>query len=123
MRNFTVGVFLSLVLLNGAPSTEEPKKQSAVLVDFFYLPRCAGLDCPPWHTKPDIAFCFQVGDTFYTGESRPWGTDAEGLTEFKGKSVDILVTDKSIRVSSSSLNLRLRRFHRGPFQSAGCAKA
>jgi hypothetical protein len=123
MRKYSLGVFLSLLLLNGVSATEEPKKQSAALVEFFYLPPCAGLDCPPWHTMPAIAFCFQVGDTFYTGESRPRGTNAGGLTEFKGKSIDIVVTTKSIRVSSSSLNLRLRRFHRGPFQSAGCAKA
>jgi hypothetical protein len=127
MRKWTMGVLLSVALLDGIAAAEEPKKQSAVLVEFHYLPKCAGLDCPPWHTPPDIDFCFQVGDAFYTGESRswgvPWASSAEGLTAFKGKSVDIVVTDKSIRVTTPSLNFQLRRFHDGPFQSAGCAKA
>jgi hypothetical protein len=83
MRKWTIGVLLSVVLLDGITSAEEPKKQSAFLVESHYLPKCAGLDCPPWHTAPDIDFCFQVGDAFYTGESRPWGvpwaSSAEGL--------------------------------------------
>src|SRR3989442_11017078 len=73
MRRWIVAIFLSVALVSGVALADKPEKKSAVLVEFHYLPRCAGLDCPPWHIPPDIDFCFQVGDTFYIGGSRPWG--------------------------------------------------
>jgi hypothetical protein len=128
MQRWIVAIFLSIALVSGAALADKPEKKSAILVEFHYLPKCAGLDCPPWHIPPDIDFCFQVGDTLYVGSPRPWGvpwaTNAEGLTAFKGKSVEIVVTEKAIRVTTSNLNLRLRRFHRVPgFEFPGCGQA
>lgn len=128
MQRWNVGLFVSLVFLNGATPAEKAQKKTAVLIEAHYLPGCAGLDCPPWPIPPDIDFCFQAGDTYYAGGSRPWGvpwaTNAEGLVAFKGKSVEIVVTNKTITVTTSNLNLRLRRLHHeAGFQSAGCTQA
>jgi hypothetical protein len=125
MQRWIIGLFAGLILLPAL--ADKPEKKTAVLVEVHYLPDCAGLDCPPWPIPPDIDFCFQAGDTYYSGGSRPWGvpgaTNAEGLVEFKGKSVEIIVSDKTIRVKTANLNLRLRRLHREPgFQSPGCAQ-
>jgi len=125
MQKWIVGVFLSVVFSNGVTLADQPNKQNAVLVEVQRLPGCAGLDCPPWPTPPDIMFCFQVGETYYTGESRtaPWATSTEQLASLKGKSVEIAVTAKIIRVTASGLKFRLRRLHHASlFSSPGCSQ-
>jgi len=75
--------------------------------------------------RRDMIFCFQVGEAYYTGESRtvPWATSMEKLVSLKGKLVEIAVTEKIIRVTASGLKFRLRRFHHASlFSSPGCSQ-
>lgn len=125
MQKWIVGVFLGLSLSNPATSAAQTSKQNAVLVEVQHLPGCAGLDCPPWPTPPDIIFCFQAADTYFTAESRtaPWAMSTEKLAALKGKSVEIVVTKKTIQVTTSGLTFRLRRLHHiSLFSAAGCTQ-
>jgi len=125
MQKWIVGVSLGFTLLNAATCSAQPEKQNAILVEVQRLPGCAGLDCPPWHTPPDIMFCFQAGDTYFTAESRtaPWAMSTEKLAPLKGKSVEIVVTKKTIHVTALGLRFNLQRLHHAsPFGSPGCTQ-
>ena len=90
------------------------------------MPRCVGLDCPPWPTPWDSDLCFQAGKDFYTGIyypfGVPWATSGKELLLLEGKTVEIFVTDKHIKVVAPRINLRLKRVHDDAiFQLASCA--
>lgn len=69
MTSYTliVGPLVSLVLFSEVASANKSEQKTAVLVEAYSMPRCNGLDCPPWPVPPDIDFCFQVGGAYYTG--------------------------------------------------------
>ena len=74
----------------------------------------------------DNDFCFQAGDDFYTGIDRPspvpWARKGERLLALQGKAVEIVVTDKTIKVRAPRIHLRLKRVHRdAAFQLESCA--
>jgi hypothetical protein len=74
----------------------------------------------------DSEFCFQAGDNFYTGIHHPgpvpWATKDKRLLALKGKTVEIVVTDKYIKVVAPRSNLRLKWVHDYPvFQLASCS--
>ncbi len=98
-------------LLGGLLPGDKRTPQEATLVEAVSKPRCYGLDCPPWPTPPNIAFCFRAGDTYYVGTDRswgvPWANKAKKLQKLKGEPVKILVTDKEIKVVGPKVKLRL----------------
>src|SRR5260370_25936062 len=126
MRRPMIGLLLaSLVLLSGADFAAAPQSRTAILVEVHSIYNCVGLDCLPWPIPDDSYFCFQAGDNFYTGVYHPlalWATKGERLLKLKGKTVEILVTDKHIWVTAPGINVRLRRLHDDSlFKSASCS--
>jgi hypothetical protein len=126
MRVLTVGWFISLVLIGGgSPGDKSQKPITAILVETSSTPVCVGLDCPPWPVPDDLGFCFQAEGNYYTGMyySRLWprATKGKKLSLLKGQSLEILVTDKEIRVVDSRIKVKLTRVHSSPgFQSDSC---
>jgi hypothetical protein len=87
---------------------------TAILVEVRSMQKCVGLDCPPWPVPDDSYFCFQAGDDFFTGvygPFAPWAKQGKRLQLLKGKTVEIVVTDKHIKVVAPRINLRLKRVH------------
>src|ERR1039458_10744189 len=111
-------LLVSLFLLTQLISAEKPERKKAILVETYSAPRCHGLDCPPWHTPPNLDFCFQVGDTYHTAISRPWGfpwaNSAKRLLALQGRSVEVVITDKEITVAAPEVNVRLKVVHNDP---------
>ena len=97
--------------LQDSHTTDKRTPEQATLLEAVSKPRCYGLDCPPWPTPPNIAFCFRAGDRYYVGTDRSWGVlwanKARKLQNLKGESVKILVTDKEIMVVDPQVRLRL----------------
>lgn len=97
--------------LQDSHTTDKRTPEQATLLEAVSKPRCYGLDCPPWPTPPNIAFCFRAGDRYYVGTDRswgvPWANKARKLQNLKGESVKILVTDKEIMVVDPQVRLRL----------------
>jgi len=121
-----IGLFVSVALLGGVLSAATSQRKRAILVEIHSMPRCYGLDCPPWTIPDDVDVCFQAGDVFYTGIYRPWGVPwaraGTKLLALEGKTVEILITDKHIQIVATGINLRLKRVHDDPlFRSASCA--
>jgi hypothetical protein len=120
-----VGLIAVIVLLSGAVSADTPQRKTAILVEVHSIYNCVGLDCLPWPLPDDSYFCFQAGDNFYTGVYHPlapWATKAERLLKLKGKTVEIVVTEKHIKVVTPRINLRLRRLHDDVFfKSDSCS--
>jgi len=110
-----IGLFASLFLLSGAAYADTPQRTTAILVEVRSMQKCVGLDCPPWPVPDDSYFCFQAGDNFYTGAylpgGVPWAKQGKRLQALKGKTLEIVVTDKHIKVVAPRINLRLKRVH------------
>jgi hypothetical protein len=118
-------LFVGLFFLSGLVAADDLGKRKATLVETHSKPGCYGLDCPPWPTAPNIAFCFQVGDAYYTATDRSWGLSwankAIKLRALQGQSVDIVVTDGEIKVISPKVKVRLWVVHNYPlFKLDGC---
>src|SRR5712692_7727782 len=95
-----IGLFASLFLLSGTASADTPQRTTAILVEVRSMQKCVGLDCPSWPVPDDSYFCFQAGDNFYTGAYFPWGAGGKAgkrLQALKGKTLEIVVTDKDIK--------------------------
>ena len=111
-------LLVGLSLLAQLISAEKSEREKAILVETYSVPRCHGLDRPPWHTPPNLDFCFQVGDTYHTAISRPWGfprdNSAKRLLALQGRSVEVVITDKEITVSAPEVNVRLNLVHNDP---------
>jgi hypothetical protein len=125
MHRVVAGFLVSVVFLSGELSAHKSEEKTAILVEAYSTRRCVGLDCPPWHVPDDIDFCFQVGDTFYTGTYPPWGVpwavQGKRLLALQGKTVGIVVTDEQVPVVAPRINVRLKRVHDDPaFRSASC---
>jgi hypothetical protein len=92
---------LSVFFLSGLLAADNREKKKATLLETHSRPRCYGLDCPPFATAPNIAFCFQVGDAYYAATDRSWGfrwaNKAMKLQALQGQSVDLVITDKEIK--------------------------
>lgn len=106
-------IFLAnLLIFSGAAFAQNSSKQTALLVEVFENPTCAGLDCPPWHVAPDFDVCLKAGDKlyfgFYSANKWPWAKKVD-LHILENQSVEIQVDDKYIRVVSAHTNVKLRR--------------
>ena len=126
MRKRIVGLFASLVLVDGATTAHTPQGKPAILVEAHSTHRCVGLDCPPWPMPLDSDFCFQAGESFYTGTyypfGVPWARKGEKLLLLEGKTVEIVVTDRFITVVAPQIKLRLKRVHDDPiFRLVSCS--
>jgi hypothetical protein len=122
-RSFAL--FVGLFVLSGLVAANNQEKKKTTLVETRTEPRCYGLDCPPGPTAPNIAFCFQVGDAYYTATDRSWGISwankAMKLRTLQGQSVDIVVTDEEIKVVGPKVKVRLWVVHNYPlFKLDGC---
>jgi hypothetical protein len=109
----------------GQISANASERKKALVVETFSMSRCHGLDCPPWPTPRDGDFCFQIGDRFYAGISRPWGVpwarNAEKLERLRGQPVEIILGDKEIRVFTGWSTVHLKIVHNDPvFQLDAC---
>ena len=125
-RSWSYSLSVSLFLLTGLVAADNQEKKKATLVETHSEPRCHGLDCPPWPpTAPNIAFCFQVGDAYYTATDRSWGftlaNKAIKLRALQGQSVDIVITDREIKVVGPKVKVRLWVVHKySLFKADGC---
>jgi hypothetical protein len=124
-RRWAFSLFVGLFLLSGLVAADHPGKKKATLVETRSKPRCYGLDCPPLPTAPNMAFCFQVGDAYYTATDRSWGfrwaNKAMKLRALQGQSVDIVVTDREIKVIGPKVKVRLWVAHNySLFKLDGC---
>jgi hypothetical protein len=125
-RRLVIALCTSLVLLGAATSAYTSQRKTAMLVEVYSTHKCVGLDCPPWPVPDDYDFCFQVGESFYTGTYYPFGVPlakkGKRLLPFEGKSVEIVVTDKHIEIVAPPINLRLKRVHDdAAFQLNSCS--
>ena len=106
------GLLASLVLSDGVTSADTSQRRTAILVEVHSIYKCVGLDCPHWPVPVDSEFCFQAGDNFYSAIHHPgavpWATKDKRLLALKGKTVEIVVTDKYIQVVAPRINLRLQ---------------
>ena len=121
-----LGLFAGLAVLIATASADTSLRKPAILVEAYSMPKCAGFDCPPWPVPDDRAFCFQSGENFFTGIylplGMPWETKGKRLLILEGKSVEIVVTDRSIQVEAPRISLRLKRVHSDPlFRLASCS--
>ena len=100
---------------SGQDSESTSKTQKAILVEVRSTPRCYGLDCPPFPVPPELDFCFQAGDKYYAAKPRPWGAPwsakSKRLLALQGQSVDIVVTEREIRVVVPQGTVRLKLVH------------
>lgn len=124
-RRWGFSLSVGLFLLSGLVAADNQEKRKATLVETHSEPRCYGLDCPPWPTAPNIAFCFQVGDAYYTATDRSWGLSwankAMKLRALQGQSVDIVITDREIKVIGPKVKVRLWVAHNySLFKLDGC---
>jgi hypothetical protein len=114
MRKLLAGLLLSIVILPGQSSRDKPQKETAILVEARIIPRCYGLDCPPFPVPFDASVCFQVKDTYYAGKYSPWGfpwsPPGKRLVALDHQSVEIVVTDERIRIVAP-LKESLNRIH------------
>jgi hypothetical protein len=104
-----------LFLLSGPISADSSENKEATLVEVHSAPRCYGLDCPPWPMPANLDFCFQAGDAYYVAVSHlwvfHWTNKAKRLLELQGQSVEIMVSDRDIRVVDPHFKVRLRVVH------------
>ena len=124
-KRWSFCLFAGLFVLSGLVAADNQEKKKATLVETLSQPRCHGLDCPPWPTAPNIAFCFQVGDAYYTATDRSWGISwankAMKLQALQGQSVAIAVTDEEIKVLGPKVKVRLWVVHNySLFKLDGC---
>ncbi len=125
MPRLLSGLLLSLVILFGYPPAASAPTQTATLVEVRAMPGCAGLDCPPWPMPMNINICLEINGTYFTATYRPWGvpwaTSGKKLLKLAGKSIQVIVTEKYIRVVTPRFNTRFIRMHRFPmFDSLSC---
>jgi hypothetical protein len=126
MRLLTLECLAILTLMSvGSAADKSQKKIVAMLVEAPSTRICVGLDCPPWPVPDDFCFCFKAGDIYYTGtyssRALPWATKGKKLSLLKGQYVEILVTERKIRVVDSRIKGTLRRVHGDiQFQSDSC---
>ena len=113
MRKLTSILIVSVFLFTSASAAPKSEKKTAILVDVRPIPGCAGLDCPPWPTPREVEVCLQADGTYYTGWYSPWEvpwvTSGLKLLPLKGQSVEIVVTDKEVRIVTP--RMRLKRTH------------
>jgi hypothetical protein len=126
-KRWLFSLVVVLFVSSGLVAADTQEKKKAILVETHSQPRCYGLDCPPWPTAPNIAFCFQVGDAYYTATDRSWGISwankARKLRALQGQSVDIVVTDEEITVVGPRVKLRLWVVHNySLFKVDGCKR-
>jgi hypothetical protein len=121
-------LLVSLSFVTQLISADNSEKKKAILVEAYPAPRCYGLDCPPWHTPPNLDFCFQVGDAYHAAIYRTWGflgsRTPRRLLALQGQSVEIVITDKEISVAAPQVNVRLKVVHNDPvFKLDACNHA
>src|SRR4029077_1620451 len=127
-KRWLFSLFLGLFVLSGLVAADNQEKKRATLVETRSEPHCYGLDCPPWPTTPNMAFCFQVGNAYYTATDRSWGISwankAKKLRALQGEAVDIVVTDEEIKVVGPKVRVRLWVVHNDSlFKLDGCRRA
>ena len=117
-RPSLTGTFVLFVLLVASgydPVVAAPPTKTATLVEVHALPGCAGLDCPPWPTLMSVYVCLEIDGAYFTATYLPWGvpwaTSGKKLLKLEGKSIQVIVTDKHIKVVSPLFNGRLTRMH------------
>jgi len=128
IKSRQLGGLLGMLLLTTNASAQKTEPIRVTLVEARSMERCAGLDCPPWPVPPDTYFCFQNGDKYYTGMAQPWSgpgaSKVEKLIALQGQTVEILLTNKKIKVVAPALKLTLRRTPRNPtFSLPACREA
>jgi len=115
MGRLTFGVVLSLVLLPGDSVAPRQQRTIATLVEAQAIPGCAAFDCPPWPMPVDVTVCLRVAETYYAAVYSPWRVPwaraGKKLIALTGQSVEIVVTDKDIRVAAPQVHARLKRMH------------
>jgi len=107
-------VIVSVVTLTADLGSPDQQRQAAVIVEADALPGCAGLDCPPWPTPLDFDVCVRIDQHFYSGMYRPWkGPWAKkiNLSALEGKSVEVVVTDKHLKILAPRVDVRLKRLY------------
>jgi hypothetical protein len=129
IQRWAIALFVGLaVLVAGALPRNILEAKTAVLVETTSLPRCSGLDCPPWPVPVETYFCFQADSDFYAGVYSPlplsWLTAGKRLQAWKGKPVEINVTNEQIIVGVPRIKLHLKRVHHCPFfRLKGCIES
>jgi hypothetical protein len=128
MQRLMTGLVVGLTFFACTTAAQNPKTKTAVLVEAHGLPRCVGLDCPPWPMPVDVDACVQIAGVYYTGMYRPWGvpwaTAGKRLMELVGLSVEVVISDTEIRVAGPHVNVRLVRMHHcRVFSSPSCNSA
>jgi hypothetical protein len=128
-RKAVVAAFLAnLLVFSTALFPQIPNKQTAILVEAYGLPTCAGFDCPPWHVAQDFEVCLKAGEKFYLGsysaDKGPWAKKLD-LREFEGQAVEIQVGDKIIRMVSPHFKIKLKRTYGAEpsFRTESCKNA
>ena len=126
-KSWLFSLSVGLFVVSGLVAADSQGTKKATLVETHSEPRCNGLDCPPWPTAPNIAFCFQVGDAYYSATDRSWGISwankAKKLQALQGESVDIVVTEEEIKVVSPKVKVRLWVVHNySLFKVDGCKR-
>src|SRR5271167_2766882 len=94
MQNPILRLFV-ILLLTGTTVASSTQTKTATLVEAQGVPRCSGLDCPPWPVPDDVNVCVLADNTYYTGTYQPWGLPwiktGKKLLELRGQSVEIAV--------------------------------
>jgi hypothetical protein len=124
-KTWSFSLFVGLFVVSGLVAADDQGRKKATLIETRSEPRCYGLDCPPLPAAPLMAFCFQVGDAYYTATDRSWGfrwaNKAMKLRALQGQFVDIVVTDKEIKVVGPQVRVRLWVEHNDSlFKANGC---
>ena len=125
MRGLVCGLIVCLTLGAGAAAAQKSKPSAAVLVETSSLFQCASFDCPPWPTPADLDVCVEVDGVYYVGEYRPpkvpWATGDKRLYELTGQPVEVVISEKHIRIVGPQIDVKLTRAHHFlPFLFAAC---
>ena len=127
-RKAVAAIFLVTLLILSTSAFAQNSNQTALLVEVFENPTCAGLDCPPWHVAPDFEVCLKAGDKlyfgFYSANKWPWAKKVD-LHKLEGQAVQIQVSDKTIRIVSPQMKVKLKRTYGagGIFRIQSCKDA
>ena len=115
MGRWVLATVCSLALLTGEVADCQPQTKSATLVEIRAEPKCYSFDCPPWPMPDDVYACFQIEGTYYVGAYIPWGvpwaTAGKHLLALSGQSVQIVLTEKEIKVITQKVKVRLNRIN------------
>jgi hypothetical protein len=128
MQRLVAGVLVGVFLFGGGSLSGKDHKTSMMLVETYSMHPCAGLDCPPWPISDDAGFCFQSGDSYFVGayysRGLPWTTKGAKLLALKGQSIEVIITDKDIKVVDARIKVNLKRVHNDSFfKSEPCRSA